>query len=67
MMVHTDLVLAPETLFPQESAKAPAQMKVTPEDWQVTEELDAAFTNAGEHRYFFIEKRCLSTVPWQRG
>ena len=31
MMVHTDLVLAPETLFPQESAKAPAQMKVTPE------------------------------------
>ena len=63
MMVHTGLVLAPETLFPQESAKAPAQIKVTPEDWQVTEELDAAFTNAGEHRYFFIEKRCLSTVP----
>ena len=37
-------------------------MKVKPEDWQVTEEFDAGFTGEGEHGYFFIEKRCLSTA-----
>lgn len=52
-----------QTLFPQETGQVPAQIKVEPEDWQVTEEFDAAFTDAGEHAYFFIEKRCLGTIP----
>ena len=52
-----------QTPFPQETGQVPAQIKVEPEDWQVTEEFDAAFTDAGEHAYFFIEKRCLGTIP----
>ena len=63
MAVLTGQAIAGPTLVPQKTVQVPAQIKVEPEDWQVTEAFDVAFTDAGEHGYFFIEKRCLSTIP----
>ena len=63
MAAHSGQAFIEPALFPPESAQVPAQIKVEPEDWQVTEEFDAAFTQTGEHGYFLIEKRCLSTAP----
>ncbi len=40
-----------------------AKIKTQPEDWQVTEELATDFTEAGEHAYLYIQKRCMSTAP----
>lgn len=39
-----------------------AKIKTQPEDWQVTEELATDFTEAGEHAYLYIHKRCMSTA-----
>ena len=63
MAVNTGQAVDRPPLYPPKVTKFQAQIKVKPEDWQVTEEFDAGFTGAGEHGYFFIEKRCLSTVP----
>ncbi|NCF43344.1 MAG: tRNA pseudouridine(13) synthase TruD [Proteobacteria bacterium] len=40
-----------------------AKIKTQPEDWQVTEQLATDFTEAGEHAYLYIQKRCMSTAP----
>lgn len=63
MAVNTGQAVEGREPCSQKITKFQAQIKVKPEDWQVTEEFDAGFTGAGEHGYFFIEKRCLSTVP----
>ena len=63
MAVNTGQALDRPPLYPPKATKFQAQMKVKPEDWQVTEEFDACFTGEGEHGYFLIEKRCLSTAP----
>ena len=55
MAAHSGQAFIEPALFPPQSAQVPAQIKVEPEDWQVTEEFDAAFTQTGEHGYFFIE------------
>lgn len=40
---------------------ASAKFKTVPEDFRVTEELDLAFSGAGEHAYFLVEKRAWNT------
>ncbi len=38
-----------------------ASIKTEPEDWQVVEVYDEDFSDAGEHLYLWVEKRCLGT------
>ena len=44
-------------------ARPAARIKVLPEDWRVTEELERSFADSGEHYYLYVRKRCLSTIP----
>ena len=44
-------------------ARPAARIKVLPEDWRVTEELERSFADSGEHHYLYVRKRCLSTIP----
>ena len=44
-------------------ARPSVQIKVLPEDWRVTEELERSFADSGEHHYLYVRKRCLSTIP----
>lgn len=39
-----------------------ATIKARPEDWRVNESLGWAFSDSGEHRYLYIEKRNMNTA-----
>ena len=55
---------SPVTLSQLQGLARPAALiKVLPEDWRVTEELERSFADSGEHYYLYVRKRCLSTIP----
>ena len=53
----------PRSMVADSVAEFPrATIKARPEDWRVNESLGWAFTDSGEHRYLYIEKRNMNTA-----